>query len=53
MGEKARGGIVSTLKASVNKACGFDMAARGGITKYFIKQGLVDNRLSTDSKGNT
>ncbi len=53
MGEKATGGIFSTLKPSVNKASGFDMSAHGGITKCFVKQGLVDNRLSTDSKGNT
>ena len=53
MGEEATGGIFSTYKASVNKASAFDMSAHGGITKCFIKQGLVDNRLSADSKGNT
>ena len=53
MGEKATGGIFSTIKPSVNKASGFDMSAHGGITKCFVKQGLVDNRLSTDSKGST
>ena len=53
MGEKQTGGIFSTYKPSLNKASGFKMSAHGGITKCFVEQGLVDSRLTTDSKGNT